>query len=81
LIKVIVAPLILGTLVTGIAAHGKPEKSRENRAEELDLFRGDYQRSRCFLGIGAINLTRGGRRCAACLHPWPIRRLQPAGGV
>ena len=38
LIKVIVAPLIFGTLVTGIAGHGNLKKVGAHRAEESDLF-------------------------------------------
>src|SRR5258708_11314094 len=57
LIKVIVAPLILGTLVTGIAAHGNLKKVWRIGLKSLIYFE-VITTIALFLGIGAINLTR-----------------------
>jgi proton glutamate symport protein len=59
LIKVIVAPLILGTLVTGIAAHGNLKKVGRIGLKSLIYFE-VVTTIALFLGIGAINLTRAG---------------------
>jgi proton glutamate symport protein len=59
LIKVIVAPLILGTLVTGIAAHGNLKKVGRIGLKSLIYFEA-ITTIALFLGIGAINLTRAG---------------------
>ena len=59
LIKVIVAPLILGTLVTGIAAHGNLKKVGRIGLKCLIYFE-VITTIALFLGIGAINLTRAG---------------------
>jgi len=59
LIKVIVAPLILGTLVTGIAAHGNLKKVGRVGLKSLIYFE-VVTTIALFLGIGAINLTRAG---------------------
>ncbi len=59
LIKVIVAPLILGTLVTGIAAHGDLKKVGRIGLKSLIYFE-VITTIALFLGIGAINLTRAG---------------------
>jgi len=59
LIKVIVAPLILGTLVTGIAAHGNLKKVGRIGLKSLFYFE-VVTTIALFLGIGAINLTRAG---------------------
>jgi len=59
LIKVIVAPLILGTLVTGIAAHGNLKKVGRIGLKSLIYFE-VITTIALFLGIGAINLTRAG---------------------
>jgi proton glutamate symport protein len=59
LIKVIVAPLILGTLVTGIAAHGNLKKVGRIGLKSLIYFEASTTIA-LSLGIGAINLTRAG---------------------
>jgi proton glutamate symport protein len=59
LIKVIVAPLILGTLVTGIAAHGNLKKVGRIGLKSLIYFE-VVTTIALLLGIGAINLTRAG---------------------
>jgi len=59
LIKVIVAPLIFGTLVTGIAAHGNLKKVGRIGLKSLIYFE-VITTIALFLGIGAINLTRAG---------------------
>jgi proton glutamate symport protein len=59
LIKVIVAPLILGTLVTGIAAHGNLKKVGRIGLKSLIYFE-VITTIALFLGIGAINVTRAG---------------------
>jgi len=59
LIKVIVAPLILGTLVTGIAAHGDLKKIGRIGLKSLIYFE-VVTTIALFLGIAAINLTQAG---------------------
>lgn len=59
LIKVIVAPLILGTLVTGIAAHGDLKKVGRIGLKSLIYFE-VVTTIALFLGIAAINLTQAG---------------------
>lgn len=59
LIKVIVAPLILGTLVTGIAAHGDLKKVGRIGLKSLIYFE-VITTIALFLGIAAINLTQAG---------------------
>jgi proton glutamate symport protein len=59
LIKVIVAPLILGTLITGIAGHGDARKVGRIGLKSLIYFEA-VTTVALFLGVGAINLTRAG---------------------
>jgi len=59
LIKAIVAPLILGTLVTGIAGHGDARKVGRIGLKALIYFE-VVTTIALFLGVGAINLTRAG---------------------
>ncbi len=59
LIKVIVAPLILGTLVTGIAGHGDLKKVGRIGLKSLIYFE-LVTTIALFIGVGAINLTRAG---------------------
>jgi proton glutamate symport protein len=59
LIKVIVAPLILGTLVTGIAGHGDLKKVGRIGLKSLILFE-VVTTIALFLGVAAINFTRAG---------------------
>jgi proton glutamate symport protein len=59
LIKVIVAPLIFATLVTGIAAHGDLKKVGRIGLKSLIYFE-VVTTIALFLGIFAINLTRAG---------------------
>jgi proton glutamate symport protein len=69
LIKVIVAPLILGTLVTGIAGHGDLKKVGRIGLKSLILFE-VVTTIALFLGVAAINLTRAG-----------VGLVMPAGAV
>ena len=59
LIKVIVAPLILGTLVTGIAGHGDMRKVGRIGWKSLVYFE-VLTTIALFLGIAVINLSRAG---------------------
>ena len=59
LIKLIVAPLILGTLITGIAGHGNVRKVGRIGLKALVYFE-LVTTIALFLGVGAINLTRAG---------------------
>ena len=59
LIKVIVAPLILGTLITGIAGHGELRKVGRIGWKSLLYFEA-VTTIALFLGIAAINLTKAG---------------------
>jgi proton glutamate symport protein len=59
LIKLIVAPLILATLVTGIAAHGDLKKAGRIGLKSLIYFE-VITTIALFLGVGAINLTQAG---------------------
>jgi len=59
LIKVIVAPLILGTLVTGIAGHGDVRKLGRIGWKSLLYFE-VVTTIALFIGVAAINLTRAG---------------------
>jgi proton glutamate symport protein len=59
LIKVIVAPLILGTLITGIAGHGDLRKLGRIGLKSLIYFEA-VTTTALFIGVGAINLTRAG---------------------
>jgi Na+/H+-dicarboxylate symporter len=59
LIKVIVAPLILGTLITGIAGHGDLRKVGRIGWKSLVYFE-VVTTIALFLGIAAINLTKAG---------------------
>ncbi len=59
LIKVIVAPLILGTLITGIAGHGDLRKVGRIGWKSLVYFE-VVTTIALFLGVAAINLTKAG---------------------
>lgn len=59
LIKVIVAPLILGTLITGIAGHGDLRKVGHIGWKSLVYFE-VVTTIALFLGVAAINLTKAG---------------------
>ena len=59
LIKVIVAPLIFGTLVTGIAAHGDLKKVGRIGLKSLIYFE-VITTIALFLGVAAANLTQAG---------------------
>ncbi len=59
LIKLIVAPLILGTLITGIAGHGDLRKVGRIGWKALIYFE-IVTTLALFLGVAAINLTRAG---------------------
>lgn len=59
LIKVIVAPLILGTLITGIAGHGELKKVGRIGLKSLIYFEA-VTTIALFIGVGTINLTRAG---------------------
>jgi proton glutamate symport protein len=59
LIKVIIAPLILGTLVTGIAGHNNLKKVGRIGLKSLVYFE-IVTTIALFIGVGAINLSRAG---------------------
>jgi proton glutamate symport protein len=59
LIKLIVAPLILGTLITGIASHGDLKSVGRIGIKSLVYFE-VITTIALFLGVGAINLTHAG---------------------
>jgi proton glutamate symport protein len=59
LIKVIVAPLILGTLITGIAGHGDLRKVGRIGWKSLVYFEA-VTTIALFLGLAAINLSKAG---------------------
>lgn len=59
LIKVIVAPLILGTLITGVAGHGNLRKVGRIGWKSLVYFEAATTLA-LFIGVGAINLTKAG---------------------
>jgi len=59
LIKLIVAPLILGTLITGIAGHGDLKSVGRIGIKSIVYFE-IITTIALFIGIGAINLTRAG---------------------
>jgi proton glutamate symport protein len=59
LIKVIVAPLIFGTLVTGIAGHGNLRGVGRIGIKSLIYFE-IVTTLALFIGLGAINITRAG---------------------
>ncbi len=60
LIKVIVAPLILGTLITGIAGHGDLKSVGRVGWKSLVYFE-IVTTLAIFLGVAAINVTQAGR--------------------
>jgi proton glutamate symport protein len=59
LIKLIVAPLILGTLITGVAGHGDLRKVGRIGWKSFVYFEAATTLA-LFIGVGAINLTRAG---------------------
>jgi len=63
LIKVIVAPLILGTLITGVAGHGDLRKVGRIGWKSLLYFE-VVTTIALFIGVFAINLTRAGEGLA-----------------
>ena len=64
LIKVIVAPLIIGTLITGIAGHSDLKKIGRIGWKSLVYFE-IVTTLAIFLGVAAINLTRAGEGLVA----------------
>ena len=63
LIKVIVAPLILGTLITGIAGHGDLRKVGRIGWKSLVYFEA-VTTVALFIGVFAINLSKAGEGLA-----------------
>ncbi len=63
LIKVIVAPLIFGTLVTGVAGHGNLRSVGRIGVKSLIYFE-VVTTLALFIGLGAINLSRAGEGLA-----------------
>lgn len=59
LIKLIVAPLILGTLITGIAGHGDLKSVGRIGIKSIVYFEA-ITTIALFIGVGAINLTHAG---------------------
>ena len=68
LIKVIVAPLILGTLITGIAAHGDLRKVGRIGWKSLVYFE-FVTTIALFLGVFAINLSKAGEGLVMPANP------------
>jgi proton glutamate symport protein len=64
LIKVIVAPLIFGTLVTGIAGHGNLRSVGRIGVKSLIYFE-IVTTLALFIGLGAINISRAGEGLTA----------------
>jgi proton glutamate symport protein len=77
LIKVIVAPLILGTLITGIAGHGDLRKVGRIGWKSLVYFEA-VTTIALFLGVAAINLTKAGE---GLILPAANAAQQPAPDV
>jgi len=77
LIKVIVAPLILATLITGIAGHGNLREIGRVGIKSLIYFE-VVTTIAIFIGVAAINLTRAGEGLAL---PPPASTLQPAAAA
>src|SRR5271167_4588839 len=78
LIKVIVAPLIFGTLVTGIAGHGNLRGVGRIGVKSLIYFE-IVTTLALFIGLGAINLSRAGEglTVAAATAPEPSPGAAP----
>src|ERR1700678_1213590 len=68
LIKVIVAPLILGTLVTGIAGHGNLRSVGRIGLKSLVYFEAVTTLA-LFIGVGAINISRAGEGLSISVTP------------
>src|SRR5271169_4841055 len=75
LIKVIVAPLIFGTLVTGIAGHGNLRSVGRIGVKSLVYFE-IVTTLALFIGLGAINISRAGEgltvAAATATEPAPV---------
>jgi Na+/H+-dicarboxylate symporter len=76
LIKVIVAPLILGTLVTGIAGHGNLRSVGRIGLKSLVYFE-VVTTLALFIGVGAINISRAGEGLKMSAEP-AVAALQNA---
>ncbi len=76
LIKVIVAPLIFGTLVTGIAGHGNLRGVGRIGVKSLIYFE-IVTTLALFIGLGAINLSRAGEGLSVAAPTAPV----PAPGA
>jgi proton glutamate symport protein len=68
LIKVIVAPLIFGTLVTGIAGHGNLRSVGRIGVKSLIYFEIVTTLALC-IGLGAINISRAGEGLSVAAAP------------
>src|ERR1700734_1815916 len=68
LIKVIVAPLIFGTLVTGIAGHGNLRSVGRIGVKSLIYFE-IVTTLTLFIGLGAINISRAGEGLTVAAAP------------
>jgi proton glutamate symport protein len=79
LIKVIVAPLILGTLVTGIAGHGDVRKVGRIGLKSLVYFE-VVTTIALFIGVATINLSRAGAGLVLPAAP-EDRLVQNVGGL
>jgi proton glutamate symport protein len=75
LIKVIVAPLIFGTLVTGIAGHGNLRSVGRIGVKSLIYFE-IVTTLALFIGLGAINISRAGEGLAVAATA--VTSLEPA---
>jgi proton glutamate symport protein len=76
LIKVIVAPLILGTLITGIAGHGDLRKVGRIGWKSLVYFEAVTTLA-LFIGVFAINLTKAGEGLVLPATPTAAAQAPP----
>jgi proton glutamate symport protein len=76
LIKTIVAPLILGTLITGIAAHGQMRSLGRMGIKALIYFE-VLTTVAMLVGLAAINITRAGVGLAVPLTAAPVEAQAP----
>lgn len=74
LIRMIVAPLILGTLVTGIAGHGSLRQVGRIGVKALVYFE-VVTTLALLIGVAAINITRAGAGLAISSHPSAVSSM------
>jgi proton glutamate symport protein len=79
LIKVIVAPLIFGTLVTGIAGHGNLRSVGRIGVKSLIYFE-IVTTLALFIGLGAINISRAGEGLTVAVAAATSMEPAPSAG-